>query len=35
MEAQSAILEGLFETSHKLAAKDATQHVDGEKESRA
>ena len=34
-EAQSAALERLLETGDELAAKDATQHFDGEKKSRA
>src|SRR5260370_2132701 len=34
-EAELAVLEGGLETSHELAAKDTTQHSDGEKEARA
>ncbi len=32
---QSAVLEGLLESSDELAAKDATKHLDGKKKSRA
>ncbi len=35
MVAQLAALERLLETEDELAAKDATKHSDGEKESRA
>ena len=32
MKAESAVLECLFKTSDKLAAKDAAEHLDGKKE---
>jgi hypothetical protein len=32
MEVELAILEGLPESSNKLAAEDATEHMDGKKE---
>jgi hypothetical protein len=32
MEAQSAVLEGLLESSNKLAAKDSRQHLERKKE---
>ena len=32
MEAESAVLKCLLETSNKLAAKDAAEHLDGKKE---
>jgi hypothetical protein len=35
MQTELAVQEGLLETSDELAAKDATQHLDGEEKSRA
>ena len=35
METQFAVLEAAFESGHKLAAKDAAEHLDGKKEARA
>jgi hypothetical protein len=32
MKDELAITEGLFESSNKLAAENATEHVDGKKE---
>ncbi len=32
MEVQLAVLEGLLETSDKLAAKNSRQHLEGKKE---
>src|SRR5712691_2690323 len=32
MESQPAVAKGALESRHKLAAKDATEHLDGEKE---
>ena len=32
MESQSAVAKGALESRNKLAAKDATEHLDGKKE---